>query len=166
MNNPQWWLLSNDAQYRECSLSPSFHCRTSLPASCMTLPQASPRLDVWPAVPPPQSKRETECESEVKGWPCPSTQCCTLLMEQKAEASANVCMAPDVAERAQPAGSVGPLMNALTFLLINMLYQTPREARRSKRKTENRSGKHNAWAYSELRTGRREGVDIPPQEQI
>lgn len=87
-------------------------------------------------------------------------------MEQKAEASANVCMAPDVTERAQPAGSVGPLMNALTFLLINMLYQTPREARRSKRKTENRSGQHNASAYSELRTGRREGVDIPPQEQI
>lgn len=47
-----------------------------------------------------------------------------MLMEQKKDALANICTTPDVTKRAQPEGSVGSLMNALTFLLINMLYQT------------------------------------------
>lgn len=46
-----------------------------------------------------------------------------LLVEQKAEARANICRTPDVTEQALPVRSVGPLMNALTFLLINMLHQ-------------------------------------------
>lgn len=45
-------------------------------------------------------------------------------MEQKTEALANICTTPDVTRRAQPEGSVGSLMNALTFPLINTLYQT------------------------------------------
>lgn len=52
-----------------------------------------------------------------------NTQHCTWkLTEQKTEAS-NICRMPDVSERAPPARSVAPLMNALTFLLINMLHQ-------------------------------------------